>query len=194
MYFFISKFLFRFVTLVRTLLNQFRLQYYVHLYEQRLVIDVPVEFGALSTIVFYPGAHKAKISISKLCVFRRGCILSVEGEGHISIGENSFFNNNCSLTSIGSILIGKNNLFGEGVKIYDHNHVYIDLNEPIQNQGFQIGNIIIGNNCWIGSNCIILNNVTIGDNVIIGANNLVYKSIPANTIVKSNQNSTLINR
>ena len=37
----------------------------------------------------------------------------------------------------------------------------------------------------------ILNNVEIGDNVIVGANCLIYKSIPANSIVKLNTGYTI---
>ena len=89
---------------------------------------------------------------------------------------------------MGSITIGKNTLFGEGVKLYDHNHKYHfnELKElKISRDEYKIGDITIGANCWIGSNVTILNNVEIGDNVIIGANNLIYKSIPSNTIVKA---------
>ena len=86
---------------------------------------------------------------------------------------------------MGEIEIGMNNIFGECIKIYDHNHIYNKMEGLISEQGFKIGKIKIGDNCWIGSNCIILNNVTIGDNVVIGANNLVHKSVPSNTVVKA---------
>ena len=54
----------------------------------------------------------------------------------------------------------------------------------ISEQGFKIGKIKIGDNCWIWSNCTILNNVNIGDNVVIGAVCVVLLSIPSNTIVR----------
>jgi acetyltransferase-like isoleucine patch superfamily enzyme len=68
----------------------------------------------------------------------------------------------------------------------NHKYGYNSENKLMTDRDdFKIGKIIIGNDCWIGSNVTILNNVDIGDNVIIGANNLIYKSIPSNTIVKA---------
>ncbi len=58
----------------------------------------------------------------------------------------------------------------------------------IQQQGYSLGKIIFGNNCWIGSNVVILKDVTIGNNVVIGANCVIYKFIPENSIVINQQN------
>lgn len=104
----------------------------------------------------------------------------------VIIGNNVLFNNYCSLNALESIEIGSNTWFGEGVRIYDHNHCYKDSTKPFVDQGFSKGKVKIGNNVWIGSNSVILQNVEIGDNCVIGANNLIFKSIPPNTIVKSN--------
>lgn len=105
--------------------------------------------------------------------------------GIIEIGDNVFFNNFCSINSQKGILIGDNCIFGENVRLYDHNHYYKTRNIPILKQGFSKGEIIIGNNCWIGSGVTILKGVHIGDNSIIGANSVVYKNIPANSIYKN---------
>jgi acetyltransferase-like isoleucine patch superfamily enzyme len=96
----------------------------------------------------------------------------------LKIGADVFLNNYCSINCLGSIEIGEHSIFGEGVKMYDHNHQYQYKGKELQvaRNDFNIGKISIGRNCWIGSNVTILNNVTIGDNVIIGANCLIYKS------------------
>lgn len=110
--------------------------------------------------------------------------LYIEPTGHISFGNECFVNNYFSATSLQSISIGNNCLFGEGVKIYDHNHNYKDKDKLIGDQGFTSKEVVIGNNCWIGSNVTILAGVMIGDNCVIGANCLIYKDIPSNSIVK----------
>jgi len=110
--------------------------------------------------------------------------LNING-GELIIGKSVFFNNDCSINCQGKIEIGDSCLFGENIKIYDHNHVFKEISIPISKQGMKIGKVKIGDNCWIGSNSTVLMNVTIGNNVIIGANCVIYKSIPSNTVVKA---------
>ena len=129
------------------------------------------------------------VNIGNNVCFREFCNILVYNSAKLSIAQNVFFNNYCSVNCLGEISIGENTLFGEGVKMYDHNHKYSkDANNQLVVAGneFNIGKIKIGRNCWIGSNVTILNNVEIGDNTIIGANNLIYKSVPPNSVVKLN--------
>ena len=85
-------------------------------------------------------------------------------------------------------MIGHHTLFGENVKIYDHNHVFNKKNEYVVNQGFSTGKVIIGNNCWIGSNTVILKGSRIGNNCVIGAGCVISGEIPDGTIVKRKNN------
>ena len=126
----------------------------------------------------------SKIVLGEKFTTRRSCIFQLFG-GQLIIGDNVFFNNHCSVTCFGNIEIGDNTFFGEGVKMYDHNHKH-EFREtglyafPTE---FKIGQIKIGSNCWVASNVTILNNVTIGDNVIVGAGCLIHKDVASNTIV-----------
>lgn len=110
------------------------------------------------------------------------------GGGNICIGENCFFNDFCSLTAMESITIGDDCIFGENVHIYDHNHNYKDSAKKIREQGFSTSPVRIGNNVWIGTNAVVLKGVTVGDNSIIGAGCVVYKDVPADSILLSNGN------
>lgn len=125
----------------------------------------------------------ASFVIGKDVIIKNYCSFVVSKNGKLIVSDGVFMNKFCSINCMGEVYIGSNTLLGEGVRMYDHNHKYESKDELIKDQGYSIGSIRIGNNCWIGSNTIILNNVEIGDNVIIGANNLIYKSIPANQIV-----------
>ncbi|WP_143450139.1 acyltransferase, partial [Lactobacillus crispatus] len=89
------------------------------------------------------------------------------------------------------VTIGDNTLFGENVKIYDHNHRFNKINIPIEKQGYSVKAVTIGKHCWIGSNVVILKGVTIGDNCIIGAGCVVSENVPENTILKLGTNNLI---
>jgi acetyltransferase-like isoleucine patch superfamily enzyme len=128
------------------------------------------------------------ITINEDNLVRDNFHIYIGHNGKLNVGKNNFFNNGCSLNCLGNIQIGDNNQFGENVLMYDHNHQYADKSKLISEQGYNFGNIKIGNNCWIGSNVVILKDVVIGDNVVIGAGCMIYKSIPSGNLVINQQN------
>ncbi|MCM1131342.1 MAG: acyltransferase [Roseburia sp.] len=108
-------------------------------------------------------------------------------KGQIIIGDNCFFNNDCSINSLNCIYIGRDCIFGENVKIYDHNHRF-DKSVLIGTQGYKSSKITIGNNCWLGSNVTILSKAQIGNNCIIGAGTVINENIPDDSIVTMERN------
>ncbi len=132
---------------------------------------------AFARIILYKIIYCGKFKISLSSTFRERFNLCID-KGTIHIGNNVFFNNDCSISATGSsIKIGDGTIFGEGVKIYCHNHIYKNFNIPIKDQGYMTAPVEIGRHCWIGSNVIILKGVS------IGAGCVIYKSIPANSII-----------
>lgn len=115
----------------------------------------------------------------------------IEGQGKLCIGNNCFFNTGCSITVREKIAIGANCIFGENVKLYDHNHEYRDKDTPIYQQGFNSAPIIIEEDCWIGSNVVILKGVHIGAHSVIGAGVIVYKDVPAGSVLVCKQELAL---
>ena len=134
------------------------------------------------------------INVGKSLRVRNHFNITIGNNGELHVGENCFFNNNCSINCLGKIEIGNDNQFGEGVMFYDHNHKYQDKTQLISNQGYNIGKIKIGNNCWIGSHVVILKDVTIGDNVIIGTGCVIHESIISDSVVMNKQNLLIQNR
>lgn len=125
------------------------------------------------------------ISVGKTFNFRRRFEINVVNGGTVKIGNRVFFNNDCSINAHKRIEIGDNCIFGENVKIYDHNHIFKDLDKPIYEQGFKCKDVVIGNNCWIGSNTVILAGTVIGDHCVVGAGCIISGNIPSNSIVRS---------
>ncbi|KMQ63672.1 exopolysaccharide biosynthesis protein [Chryseobacterium sp. BLS98] len=129
------------------------------------------------------------IIIGETFFVRDYCRISVLPGATLNIGKGVFFNNYSSINCLNSITIGDNSIFGEGVKIYDHNHKYGFIPDfSVHKNDYTKAPVIIGKNCWIGSNTVILKGVEIGDNCIIGAGCVIHKSVPANTIIKNSQN------
>ncbi|EIF5084244.1 acyltransferase [Clostridium perfringens] len=104
--------------------------------------------------------------------------------GKMKIGQNCFFNHNCSITASNNINIGDSCCFGNNLVIVDHDHNFRKLGNDI----FVSGEVIIGNNVWIGANVTVLRNTYIGDNCVIGANCIVKGNIESNTIYTENNN------
>jgi len=164
----------------------FRIELLLYLNKGKLNIGQNVKFGQLSEVVFDKTDVLVRIGnkVNARKMFRLYC----GNNGTLTIGNNVFFNNSCSINCMESITIGNDCQFGENVKMYDHNHAYKNKALPINQQGYVSGAITIGNNCWIGSNVTILRNVQIGNNVVVGAGCVVAKSIPDNTVVVHQQN------
>ena len=181
----ISQFFFKIYTRYSILRTVFKRGYLIYRYPKNTTIHPSVHLGKYTEIEI--NSSTASLKINEGVYFRKYCHLFLDKEGRLEIGKNVFINNYCSINCLGKIEIGENTLIGEGVKLYDHNHKYGTVNSGlmVERNEFKIGSIEIGKNCWIGSNVTILNNVVIGDNVIIGAGCLIYKSIPANCILKA---------
>jgi acetyltransferase-like isoleucine patch superfamily enzyme len=155
------------------------------IYKERFTYSSNISAG--KNVLFVFDASNSMINLGQGLQVRDRFQIRSCNNGSVYIGENNFFNNDCSIHCLDSVIIGNNNQFGEGVKIYDHNHEYKKRDELINKQGYKLGNIKIGNNCWLGSNVIVLRNVEIGDNVVVGAGCIIYKSIPSNTLVQNIQ-------
>ncbi|KJQ75651.1 2,3,4,5-tetrahydropyridine-2,6-carboxylate N-succinyltransferase [Streptococcus mitis] len=110
---------------------------------------------------------------------------------HVSSGKvilhgGVFINNSCSFNCLERIEIGAGTMMGEGVRFYDHDHIY--TTETIEKWQWTTAPIRVGRDCWIGSNVTILKGVTIGDNTIIGAGCLIRNDIPSNSVVYNDGN------
>ena len=106
----------------------------------------------------------------------------------ISIGEGSFFNNNCTLSAnTTSISIGRNCRIGFGFYCMDSDfHGIHPDDRDLPGDSYPDAPVEIGDNVFIGSNVTILKGVTIGDGSIIGAGSVVSKSVPPMSIAAGN--------
>jgi len=149
-----------------------------------IFLKIMYHLGSMFKKIFFKIVFASHVKFGKGFRFRRGFCLAIEQNGLIEIGDYVSFNNYCSLNSLEKITIGERCIFGENVRIYDHNHKFRDLRKTIMEQGYATAPVTIGNDCWIGSNVTILKGVNIGNNVIVGTGCVINQNIQSRTIVK----------
>lgn len=142
-----------------------------------------LHISAWLQMIVYKLIYGKRLVVGSKTTWRKRMNIMIANEGKLHIGENCFFNNDCSVSVLQRVSIGDRCLFGERVSIYDHNHCFKER-KPIKSQGYSAGDVVIGDDCWIGSNVVILKGVHIGNRVVIGAGCVIDTEIPDDTIVK----------
>ena len=137
---------------------------------------------SLSTRIY--GRNGGSIYLGKKVSSSRNVVIVANG-GSLVIGDGSSFSANCALVAHDTILIGEKCMFGPGVKIYDHDHLFDEFGSK-QNE-YKSTPITIGQKCWIGTNVIILRGTCIGDGCIIGAGTVVKGMVPPHSIVTNDR-------
>lgn len=156
------------------------------------ILKILFKINCIFKIIFFKIIYGRKFEFGEKFTFRKGFSLIIDGKNaKVKIGDNVFLNNFCTIAAMKNITIGNNTIFGENVKIYDHNHLFSNPKISIKNQGYNSAKITIGENCWIASNVVILKGVTIGNYSVIGAGNVVFKDVPENTVLLSKQEQIL---
>lgn len=131
-----------------------------------VILGANVKFG------FRPGGY-----------FRGNCIeFSLRRGGSITIGDNTFFNNNVFISASNYIIFGANCLVGHNCEFSDADGHAINPALRHTSSGL-VEPCIIGENVWFGNGCKILRGSHIGDNCIVGAGAVVKGKFEANTII-----------
>ena len=107
---------------------------------------------------------------------------------NIHVGNDIFFNYNCTLLDISPITLEDGVWLGANVTIATPCHPFL-ASERLNQQypdGFHdleySKPVTIKKGCWIASNVTICGGVTIGENTVVGAGSVVTRDLPANCI------------
>lgn len=145
-------------------------RYFKH--SEHIYVGVGCEFVAPGSMSFFGRT-----------LINDGCYFNAEG-GSISVGDWTAFNIGAHINASvgGNIIIGAHCPIGPGVVMRTANHRFSRVDIYIQEQGNDIADIVIEDDCWIGANAVILGGVRIGRGAIIGAGAVVTKDIPSMAI------------
>lgn len=168
----------------------------IHAWLETLIRYMPGRIGGLARRVWFKRHFKhsdhlhigvgcqfispGSMSFSGRTLINDGCYFNAEG-GAITVGDWTAFNSGVHINAScgGSIIIGAHCPIGPGVVMRTANHRFLRVDVNIQEQGHDLADIIIEDNCWIGANAVILGGVRIGSGAIVGAGAVVTKDIPS---------------
>jgi maltose O-acetyltransferase len=102
---------------------------------------------------------------------------------NIELGEEVFFNFNCTVLDVCKVTIGEYSQFGSGVQILTPLH---PLDAALRRRQEYGAPVTIGSDVWVGSGAIILPGVTIGSRTVVGAGSVVSRSLPGNVLAVGN--------
>ncbi|WP_251026951.1 DapH/DapD/GlmU-related protein [Bacillus sp. ISL-46] len=123
------------------------------------------------------------VTIGRSAMIRpSGYYKGILGEG-LKVGNNSSIGAMNYIGPAGYISIGNNVMLGPNVSMSSENHIYINTEKPIKEQGVERKGIFIEDDCWIGTGAIILDGVRIGRGSVVAAGSVVTKDIPPYSIV-----------
>lgn len=103
--------------------------------------------------------------------------------GKIEIGSDCSINPYTTLFANGNLIIGNWVRIGTHVVINPGNHIYNDINTPIDLQPSTYKGVIIEDDVWIGAGVIILQGCKIGKGSVIGAGTVVTKNVEPYSVV-----------
>jgi len=107
----------------------------------------------------------------------------------ITIGDQTFVGNGCTLAAAKGITIGAHCLLSALVRIHDNDGHPLDperrrRHEPITAD--EAAPVVIEDNVWIGASATILKGVRIGRDAVVGTGAVVTDDVPAGAVVAGN--------
>lgn len=122
------------------------------------------------------------VTIDTGAILRASGVVRNLGIG-IVIGDRTAIGAYNFLHGGGGIRIGEDCLLGPDVSIFSENHVSLDPDRLIRDQGELRAPVTIEDDVWIGAGSRILAGVSIGSGAIVGAGAVVTKDVPPLAVV-----------
>ena len=82
------------------------------------MVIIKIWFHIMATLkkIFYKIIYGSKLSTGKHTTWRRNFLIMIADEGKVSIGDNCFFNNDCTIGANKSVKIGEGTILEKMLK------------------------------------------------------------------------------
>lgn len=120
------------------------------------------------------------ITIGRFLMSRGPLYLKSVNDGKLTIGDDVFFNHNCSITCAEKVTIGNHCMFANNLVVVDHDHV---VNAEGVTGELITKPVIIEDYVWCGANVTITKGIHIGAGAVIAAGAVVTKEVPPKAVV-----------
>ncbi|MBA3422770.1 MAG: acyltransferase [Thermoleophilaceae bacterium] len=146
---------------------------------RRLELDGLAFIGPRVTLQIGP---RARVELGRWSWIGYGTKIRAH-EGVVSIGAKTVLGQECTISAYQRVSIGRECVIADRVMLIDFDHVVVDVERPVREQGIYKRDVRVGNNVWVGYGACILRGVTVGDNAIVGASAVVTRDVPDNAVV-----------
>lgn len=136
-------------------------------------VDCTSQDGIVLGRNFKLGAFSQVIASGTLADLGKGIVIG----DNVGIGEFAY------LGGAGGLRIGSDVIVGQYFSTHPENHVFVDFDVPIREQGVTREGIIIGSDCWIGAKVTFLDGVSLGRGCVVAAGSVVTRSFPDHAII-----------
>lgn len=115
-----------------------------------------------------------------------GCEIAV-GEGAVvEIGDEVYVGAYVNIRSRRRITLGHNARIAQFVSLVGGQYRYAARDRLIREQGFEEGDVTIGDDAWLGVGVVVLSGVTVGTGAVVGAGSIVTKDLAPYAIAVGN--------
>ena len=128
------------------------------------------------------------VSFGRGAIVGRSVLDTMGGSGRIRIGSNSIVYEGCEIFAqvASTVTIGSRVLFTRRASIVTGSHVFKDPSVPIMDQGIEVGDVTVEDDCWIGYDALLVKGVTVGTGSVVGAKSVVTRDVQPHSVVAGN--------
>lgn len=136
-------------------------------------------------------SKNAYLVIGKRVKLGEDSLISTLNGGKLVIENNVSIGRWNAIVCHNSIYIGEGTILAPNVLIYDHDHVFNEV-DGVEKNIFTTRPISIGKNCWIGANVVILKGTKIGNRCVIGAGSVLKGIYPDDSLIIQSRKTEII--